>query len=153
MKIRIEVESGLPENEVVIRCRELDSTVQKIQQYIAQACQSANMIFYKDSAEYYLPLESILFFETSPNGIDAHTANDVFQTRHKLYELEELLPLCFIRISKSTILNVDHIYSIDRNLTSAARVQFTHSHKQVYVSRNYYKALKTRIEERRNYHA
>ena len=153
MKIRIEVEAGLPENEVVIRCREVDSTVQKIQQYIAQACQSANMIFYKDSAEYYLPLESILFFETSPHGIDAHTAEDVFQTRHKLYELEELLPFCFIRISKSTILTVDHIYSIDRNLTSAACVQFTHSYKQVYVSRSYYKTLKIRIEERRNYHA
>ena len=136
----------------MIRCRELDNTVQKIQQYIAQACQSANMIFYKGGTEYYLPLDSILFFETSPNGIDAHTAGDVFQTRHKLYELEALLPLRFIRVSKSTILNVDHIYSIDRSLTSAACIQFTQSHKQVYVSRSYYKALKIRIEERRNYH-
>jgi len=68
-----------------------------------------------------------------------------------LYELEEMLPNNFVRVSKSTILNVNQIYSINRNLTSSSLVQFYKSYKQVYVSRNYNKILKQRLEERRNY--
>lgn len=150
MKIRIEVDGEIAEDEVVIRCRELNGTVQKIQQSIMQAAQNTNLIFYKDGVEYYLPLDTILFFETRENAIDAHTADNVFQIKQKLYELEELLPNYFTRIAKSTIINTDHIYSIDRTLTSSGLIRFNNTHKQVYVSRNYYKHLKTRLDERRN---
>ncbi len=64
---------------------------------------------------------------------------------HKLYELEELLPRAFIRISKSAILNSSKVYSIARNLTASSRVEFFGSHKAVFVSRNYYKLLKDKI--------
>lgn len=153
VKVRIEVDDTVTEDEVVIRCREINGTIQKIQQSVLQETQKVNLVFYQGNTEYYLPLQTILFFETSQNGIDAHTADNVFQVRSKLYELEDLLPANFIRISKSTIANTDQIYSIDRSLASSSRIQFRQTHKQVYVSRNYYKSLKNRLEERRNYHA
>lgn len=59
------------------------------------------MVLYKKETEYYVKLDDILFFETGINGIEAHTKNDIFQTKRKLYELEELLPGIFMRISKS----------------------------------------------------
>ena len=40
-----------------------------------------------------------------------------------------LLPINFIRVSKSTILNVDHIFSIEKNLTASSIVQFNKTHK------------------------
>lgn len=153
MKVRVEVDGGIAEDEVVIRCREINGAIQKIQQAILQETRKVNLVFYQGTTQYYLPLQAILFFETSQSGIDAHTADDVFQVKSKLYELESLLPVNFIRISKSTIVNTEHIYSIDRSLASSSRIQFRHTHKQVYVSRNYYKSLKNRLEERRNYHA
>lgn len=153
MKVRVEVDGGIAEDEVVIRCREINGAIQKIQQAILQETRKVNLVFYQGTTQYYLPLQAILFFETSQSGIDAHTADDVFQVKSKLYELESLLPVNFIRISKSTIVNTEHIYSIDRSLASSSRIQFRHTHKQVYVSRNYYKSLKNRLGERRNYHA
>ena len=99
--------------------------------------------------EYYLSPESVLFFETSGNIINAHTQSDLYQVKNRLYELEEILPHSFIRVSKSTILNVSHIYSLEKNITSSSIVRFNGSHKQVYVSRNYYKVLKQRIDETR----
>ena len=107
------------------------------------------MIFFKDGREYYLPVNEILFFETNNNGIDAHTIDDIYKVKYKLYELEENLPDNFIRVSKSTILNVNHIYSIDKNLTSSSIVQFYNTHKKVYVSRYYYKELRRQLERRK----
>lgn len=151
LKIRIEIDEGAEGDEIIIRCREFNKSIQKIQNYVLELSSQTNLVFYKNLTEYFLPLNSILFFETSDKGLDAHTVDDLYQIKNKLYELEEILPNNFVRISKSTILNVNHIYSIDKNLTSASVVQFNYTHKQVYASRNYYKNLRQRLQERRNY--
>lgn len=152
MNIRIEISGEITEDEVVIRCREVTNQVQKIQKLISEESASApQLIFYKDNQEYYFPLKEILFFETSQSIVFAHTWNDTFRIKLKLYELEDVLPRAFVRISKSTIVNIDHIMMVNRNLTSSSLIQFYKSHKQVYVSRRYYKALSLRLNERSSY--
>lgn len=150
MKIQIEVDSEIVEEEVLIRCRQLNSEVMKIQKMLEQAALKSNQfVFFKGEAEYYLPNEDILFFETDGGMVYAHTADDVFQVKYKLYELEELLPRTFLRISKSAIVNTDKIYSIHRNLTASSLIAFQHTHKEIYVSRSYYKVLKNKLDEKR----
>lgn len=148
MKIRIEIDETVQEDEVIVKCRELNENVRRIQQAVSEISDRNEIEFFKDGAEYFLPVESVLFFETAGNLIDAHTADDVFQVKAKLYELENILPGYFVRVSKSTILNIRHIYSIEKNITSSSLVRFSKTHKQVYVSRNYYKFLKQRLSER-----
>ena len=112
MKIRIEVDETALENEVVIRCAGLTKEVQLIQQALSEiAAGNQRFIFYKGETEYYIELDEILFFETDDGMINVHTADDVYQTKLKLYELEERLPGYFMRVSKSAILNVNKIYS------------------------------------------
>ena len=151
MKIRIEIDENAHEDEVIIRCKELNENVKKVQQAIKQYSVKTNLVFMKENTEYFIPLSCVLFFETAEKGIEAHTADDLYTIKNKLYELEKILPANFVRASKSSILNIDHIYSIEKNITSASLVRFNGSHKQLYVSRNYYKALKQRLNERRNY--
>ena len=63
MKIRIEVDENIKENEVIIRCNELDEEIKKIQKLLLEiASQNKQMIFYKGNTEYYNSLENILFF-------------------------------------------------------------------------------------------
>lgn len=151
MKIRIIVNPDLTENEVTIQCNKVDSEIAKIQNAISTiSASNEQFVFYKGDTEYYLSLDKILFFETGDNQIFAHTRKDVYQTKYRLYELEALLPDNFLRVSKSTILNVNHIFSITRNLTASSEVQFEGTHKLVYVSRNYYKQLKNKLEEKRS---
>ncbi|HEX3017407.1 MAG TPA: LytTR family DNA-binding domain-containing protein [Caproicibacter sp.] len=153
MKVRIEVTDDLDEDEVLIRCRSVDESIQKIHQYILEQSKSGPKItFYKQNQEYYFPLEDILFFETEGEHIYAHTADDAYLIKYRLYELEQMLPRSFIRAAKSTIVNIRQIYSITRNLTSASLIQFTKSHKQVYVSRYYYRELRQRLQERGTTH-
>ena len=148
MKLRIEVTDGSTEDEVIIRCGRVDDTVQKLQAYI-QSMSAPKMTFYKGAQEYYLPLEKILFFETEGEQIYAHTKNDAFRVKYRLYELEEILPTNFIRAAKGTIVNIAHIYAISRNMMASSQVKFAGTHKQIYVSRHYYGNLKDKMNERR----
>lgn len=152
MKIKIEVDETLLENEIQIHCKSLDEEIQKIQKAISMIeGNRQKFTFYQEGKEYYFPLQEIIFFETSENIVNAHTKDAVYQIKYRLYELEKLLPSNFLRVSKSTILNISHIYSIEKSLTASSLVQFEKTHKQVYVSRFYYKELKERLEERRYY--
>ena len=99
--------------------------------------------------EYYISLKEVLFFETEENNVFAHTLENVYKVKYKLYELEKLLPGNFMRVSKSSILNIDYIYSITRNITASSIVEFQNTYKKVYVSRNYYKPLKFKLLEKR----
>lgn len=150
MKVRIDIDENLQESEIIIRCSKLDERTRKVYDTLMDVSKESNhLMLYKGSVEYYFPLENILFFETTENCISAHTVNNVYETTYRLYELEELLPGYFMRVSKSTILNLNHIYSISRNLTASSEIQFVNTHKQVYVSRYYFKSLKCRLEEKR----
>lgn len=149
MKIRIELEENLSEDEVVIRCQSLTDEIKQIQNAIASvASEKQNFILYKEDTEFYVALEDILFFETETNCLSAHTRDDVYQAKYRLYELEELLPTYFLRVSKSSIVNVREIFSIQKNnLSTTSVAAFENSHKQVYVSRHYVKTLKEKIME------
>ena len=150
MKIRIEIDEKIVEEEIVIKCNVLSSQVKNIQSTLTDLLSQKTQInFYKKDQEYYIAMEDILFFESDPQGISAHTADSMYQVKHKLYELEKVLPRAFIRISKSSIVNTDHIYSILRNIASASKVEFRNTNKKLYVSRHYYKQLKLRLTEMR----
>lgn len=90
----------------------------------------------------------VLFFETDQNIIYAHTTEKAYETRYRLYELEELLPHTFIRISKSSIANVKEISAIEKSITSSRKISFFKTQKVVYVSRKYYPILKEKLNER-----
>ena len=149
MKIRIELTDGKTEDEIIIRCGRVDDRIQKIQEYILeQSSQNLSMTFYKQNEEFYFPLDDVLFFETEDEHLYAHTANDEYRIKYRLYELEEILPRHFVRASKSTIVNMTQVFSISRNLTASSLIQFKGSHKHVYVSRHYYKGLRQRLNGR-----
>lgn len=150
MKVQIELVENLQEPIVTIRCANLDSKVTTLQQKISEICeQKPQILFYRDTKEYYFDVQDILFFETESNNVYAHTKDDVYRVKWKLYELETILPHQFLRISKSTIINSQHVFSIDRSFPSYHLVQFYKSHKQVYVSRMYFQPLKHKLEKRR----
>ena len=143
IKVKIEIDPDIEGCEVTIKCAEVDSKVVELQKLLSESNAPIGQIsFFKDEAEYFLPINSVLFFETDGGIIRAHTASDEFEAKYKLYELEEKLPSYFTRVSKSTILNTHQVYSITKNLTGASKVEFQGTYKIVYCSRSYYKSLK-----------
>ena len=104
MKIQIEIDENLMEEEVIIRCAGLNDIVQEVQKAVSEAASGTQTaVFSKGEQEYYFPLSKVLFFETDGNTINVHTADDIYETRYRLYELEEMLPGSFMRYSKSAV--------------------------------------------------
>lgn len=150
MKIKIEIDENLTEEEIIIKTPVINQTISQIQARLSEISQKQErIIFYKGEVEYYLPIQSILFFETEGKGVQAHTRTDIYNIKYKLYELEHLLPYTFMRVSKSTIVNVSKIYAISKSLSSPCIIQFEKTHKEIYVSRHYYKSLRLKLEEKR----
>ena len=93
MKILMEIDESIAEDEVIIRCRELNDEMVSLQRQISEAVnQKMQLHVAKSDKEYFITLEEILFLETADQMIAVHTSDDIYATKQKMYELEELLP-------------------------------------------------------------
>jgi DNA-binding LytR/AlgR family response regulator len=149
MRIRIDIDENAGEPEVIIKCRAVDEEVARVQTAVVRAASEGSRLHAaKAGEEYYIALEDVLFFESEGGRTWAHTADDAFEVKMRLYELENVLPHSFIRVSKSAIAGVTHIYSIARNLTGPSIVSFRASHKKLSASRQYFKVLQDKLNGR-----
>lgn len=145
LKVRIEVDENLIEDEVIIRCRDINKEVVNIKQSIADVInEKKTLVCTREKTEYFIAIDAILFVETDSDKIVVHTIDNIYYVKMKLYEMEQLLPGFFCRCSKSAIVNLNMIYSIERNISSTSIISFKNSDKKVYVSRRYYGLLKER---------
>ncbi len=146
MKVIIHIDETLAEDEFHITCKSYNDEVLKM---IHNANKFEEIVAYQEEQECYVPIREILFFETSGREIMLHTNKEVFIIKKKLYELESILPDSFTRISKSSIVNIMLIYSMGKRVGSNGVIHFRNTHKQVYVSRNYYREVKQKLERKR----
>ncbi len=150
MKIQFLKDEAQLSDEIIIKYSKDSEIINRLKKYIREINKEYCKIeLYKNDVQYFVEVDKILFFETEDNKIMAHTKDDIFLSKYKLYELEELLPEQFLRVSKSTIVNAKHVYSIDRNVTSSSCITFVGTYKHIYVSRRYYKDFKNKVEEMR----
>ena len=136
MKVRIELDPSMDEPEILIRAPRLTQELAQLQESILKQ-KLVPLAFYKDRSEYFLDLANILFFETDGEKIYGHTKDEAYEVKQKLYELEDLLPIAFCRIS------------LEKSFSGTSTVNFYQTHKQVHVSRRYYQVLKERLNEMR----
>lgn len=151
-RIKIEIDPEGPE-EIVIRCKKLTPEILGIQALLEDAASgkktAGKLLLSLGDEEYLIDPRKILFFEASEGRIAAHTDKRIYYTDMKLYELEEILPKSFMRVSKACILNLDAVGWLRREITGICRVGFAASPKQVYISRMYYKPFREKLEETR----
>lgn len=149
MKIKLEISPDYKQKEVVIRSDKNDEEVQAIIAGIQDIeNEFSHLNGYIGETVYSLELKDILFFETNDRNVYAHTINNAFLIHYRLYELEANLPDNFLRISKSSIININEILSLSRSVTGNL-VQFKNTYKQIYVSRRFLKELKNKLSQRK----
>ncbi len=149
--VKIEIDPEGPE-EIVIRCRELTPDVLKLQaRLLSDGADSAEgrLSLYLGEEEHLVELKKILYFETAGGRVAAHTDRRIYYTDLKLYELEDLLPKSFMRVSKPCILNLEAVSWLRRELTGPCRVGFGNCAKEVFISRMYYKPFREKLDEMR----
>ena len=148
MKLKVEI--GAQEDEIILRAVHLTDEISRLQQQILTLMgERAELTLYYGQQECYVPCEDILFFETAGGKVQAHTAEHMYDCSYRLYELEELLPRSFMRASKSCLANTAKVSGLTRSFTGGSEVSFRNCHKQVFISRMYDKAFREKIRETR----
>ena len=147
MRIRIETAE---QEEIVIRCREPNEKIYALRAAIEDVMRGENeLTLMAGGTEYFVPKNEILFFESNEGKVYAHTANGMYTAPYKLFELENIMPSSFVRVSKSVIANLHHVSSIRREVVGNGEMTFRGSLKKTYFSRAYYKLLQYKMEEMR----
>lgn len=89
-----------------------------------------------------IPIESILYVESVGNYVRIHRAggSPVF-TKEKISTLQEHLPVSFLRIHRSIVVNRDHITAFTREVVSLRDLELP-------ISRKYKEATLNRLDSR-----
>lgn len=148
IKVRIETDPSA-EEEVIIRCHECTPGIRRLYEQITSGDPEKDILLTLGGREYVIALQDILFFAADGDRTAAHTADGMYYTDRTLTELSAHLPGYFSRGSKSCLLNVLRVSSLQRELTGVCEVCFSGSSKKVYVSRMYYKPFRERLTELR----
>ncbi len=143
MKIKV-IEDPDLDCDLTLTCKVLTPEIESMIEHLKRK----SITVEHRGSDLQLDLRSIIFFETYEDYVYAHLCDTFYKTRFKLYELLELLPANFIRISKSCIVNLNQISGYDSNLTSSRTVRFYNTEKLNYASRMYFHNLKLKLNER-----
>ena len=144
MKITLE-SAHLPETEVILRGDIAGEEILSLLQLL-QKKSSGKLLLYQEEEQFIVPSGDIVFLETSESRVLAYTRSDVYEVRLKLYEVKALLPAhTFAQISKSTIVNIDHVKSIQAEFSGNYRIKLKSRKESLTISRKYFKEFKDRI--------
>ena len=103
-------------------------------------------IFVQKSEKLFnLPIEEILYLEASGDYTIISTKNDQFVSSSGIGKLEEIMnPDTFIRVHRSTIVNVNYLKEIERHFNGGMIVKMQ-SGKSFPVSRTYAKQIRKKV--------
>jgi len=103
------------------------------------------LIGYQDNEIQRVNKEEIFYIETVDNKVFLYCENSVVESKQKLYELEELLGTKdFLRISKSTIINMSKIRTLAPAFSGRLEATLNNGEK-VIISRQYVSVLKKNL--------
>lgn len=140
MKITILDPSVVEEDEIIVKCRFLDEDITLLLNQLKNG--SSKMNFYRENKIVLVDKKEILFFESVDDKVFAYTLEDVFETKLKLYELEQILPAKnFFRANKAVIVNLNKIKSLSPAFGGRFEAVLKNGYK-VIISRSYVPKLK-----------
>ena len=111
MKLQIDQVPNLKETEILIRCPEVDSKIEKIANFIRTSYITIQGKL--DGEKYVINLDDIYYFESVENRVFAYTEKEVYEVNYKIQELVDLLiRTSFIQTSRTIILNINKIEKV-----------------------------------------
>lgn len=142
MKITIETPKPGKEDEVIIRCAEVDD---KLMRLIYALREDERLTGYLEDKIVKLSLKDIYYFEAVDNKIFAYASEETYEIRPKLYELEQdFVHTDFLRISKSAIVNTSKIAYVKPIFNGRFEAKLKNGEK-IIISRQYVAELKKKI--------
>ena len=143
MDVEIEQVGRERKEQVLIRCHAVTEEVREIAAFVKS--RQGSLSGMKDSRQYEIAVSDIYYFESVDGKTFLYTKEQVYETAYRIYELESMLrPKNFLRVSKSMLLNLMKIRSIQSALNGRFAAVLL-SGEEVIISRSYVKGLKAAL--------
>lgn len=143
MKITIDINPDAQDTDIVISCNCLTPEIEKILATLRILNQQ--MMVTKDTEAHILDVTEIIYVEAIDRKTFVYTTGDVYESKLKLYEMEErLMQYGFFRVSKSCLVQLKYIKSLKHDVERKLRLTLK-SGEQIMVSRQYADEIKRRL--------
>ena len=143
MKIVIQTDSSVQETTLSITCKNITPELERLISVFRLA--DKKLSAKKNGEVHLIDLKSVLYVESLERNTFIYTDDDVYESSYRLYELESMLGECyFVRVNKSTLLNLNKIKSIKSDIDRRIRVTLENGY-QLIISRSYAEEFKSKI--------
>ncbi len=143
MKIHLMINSALEETEIHIYAKEYNENIEKLMKQL-QAAQTTMLDGYLQQEIHLLKITDIYSIYAEGAKVFLQTEEQEFESKRKLYELEAQLAKDFARVSKSTLVNINKIASIQMGKIGSTELLLDND-VSIHVSRKYLKDLKRQL--------
>ena len=144
MKVEVHIDSHFQEEAVMITAPALSARVEKIRDFVEMLDQKERLRAKKEGETYLVEIRLFHRFYIENRQVVGETKDDHFILTGPLYQLSEDLPIYFLKISQSEIINtkeIDHLH-----FTGSGSVQiYLKNGSLTYSSRRYLKAIKEKL--------
>lgn len=143
MKISIEEVGRDREEEILIRCHELNDEVMLIVNRLKSGGEM--VIGYEGNKIHRIPPREVYYFEAVDNKVFIYGQSQVYESKQKLYEIEQMYGGShFLRTSKSVIMNIRKIRYVSPAYNGRFEACLDNGEKQI-ISRQYVGILKKKL--------
>ena len=142
MKIIIEKPSDGEEERIVVKCHNISPEL--LSALSTLKAQGNLLNAYVGNEIHRVNPADIFYIETVDNKTFLYCDKNIYETKQKLYELEELTTSDFLRISKSVIVNLSKIKSLIPSISGRLEAVLPNN-ERVIISRQYVGKLKKNL--------
>jgi len=139
LKITIKQPPIGAEEEIIVLCHNMSPEL--LNALNAIKAPSNMLVAYIDNDIHRLKPSDVFYFEAVDKKTFVYCESEVYESKLKLYELDELAMSDFFRISKSVIVNLSKIKSLSPSFSGRVEAVLTNK-ERVIISRQYVSELK-----------
>lgn len=143
MKVQFERVSSKTEEGAMIKAVEMNADLQMAIDLLENGSGSISVI--KDGATLLVRMQSVYYAESVDKKTFIYTKEGCYETKYRLYELEDMLDHFFVRCSKAMIINLRKIRSVKNDIGGRMSATLLNG-EVVVISRSYVKELKEKLE-------
>ena len=139
MKIIIEEPPEGAEERIIVQCHDISPELLSVLNSLKTPCRM--LVAYIDNETHRVSPSEVFYIEAVDKKTFLYSECNVYESKQKLYELEELAMNDFFRISKSVIVNLSKIKSLIPSFSGRVEAVLINKEK-VIISRRYVSELK-----------
>lgn len=143
MKIIVDEDQSLDHVEVIFRTPRIDADV--IEAISRLRLFDQKLTGQAEGVTHIVPAKDVLYFESVDKKTFFYTADKVFETQMRLYEIEDKLANCgFVRIGKSIVVNLKEVASLKSDVAGKMIATLSNGERAV-ISRAYTPLIKQKL--------